>query len=230
MTPSSAQTWRRLLSLIMVVPGFVSSADLKQRDHLRHIVEHCINADAQSTECRWPNDESVRGKGKSCEATTRVWNLTHDFVAIRDRKMCECTRPHGLAMPRWPVAGIGDANLPEGIWQFAWRSAIGKFPEHADSTLALLVNSKKLRSQDQLHLHFVLMQGHAAARLRDDKVVRSRKLASLDHVWEEGGKLAKYPLLWTDYGIVLAKSEDGYVLHVTPPMMQIETSDYLQMC
>ena len=85
---------------------------------------------------------------------TEVWARSHDYVAIRDRKMCGCPSDfvYGLARPLQQVTGVESKNRPSGIWDFAWDVAKKRVPEFE---IALVVNPLTYRIQDQLHVHIV---------------------------------------------------------------------------
>lgn len=68
--------------------------------------------------------------------------------------------PHGnndmLLMPTNRISGIECSYLrhdPPNWWSGAWREAVANIPAKPSSPLALGVNSKDRRGQDQLHIH-----------------------------------------------------------------------------
>ncbi|WHU48283.1 CDP-diacylglycerol diphosphatase [Gordonia sp. L191] len=68
--------------------------------------------------------------------------------------------PHGnndmLLMPTNRISGIECSYLrhdPPNWWAGAWREAVANIPAKPSSPLALGVNSKDRRGQDQLHIH-----------------------------------------------------------------------------
>jgi CDP-diacylglycerol pyrophosphatase len=126
--------------------------------------------------------------------------------------MCGCSKDfiHGLAMPRSEVTGIEDIRRREEIWQFAWETS-KKIIE--PNLIALAVNPKTHRSQNQLHVHLV----------RIDPKVKNKFNAyiftyvkNLDHVWETAEKLAAKNSL-IDYGILVTRATSNrFTVLITP--------------
>jgi CDP-diacylglycerol pyrophosphatase len=147
----------------------------------------------------------------ACKNATEIWAESADYVVLRDAKMCGCSAGfvHGLAVPRARVTGVEDPRRPEGIWKFAWDAARMRMGN--DPAIALVVNPKAERSQDQLHVHLL--------RLRDD--VRQRiaqhpadRVPNLDQVWKIAALRAAAEGL-TDYGVlVVGHPEGGFVVLV----------------
>jgi CDP-diacylglycerol pyrophosphatase len=157
--------------------------------------------------CISPREEA--GCNRPCRDTTQVWAESKDFVVIRDRKMCDCPEGfvHGLALPRSRVTGVEDPARPEGIWAYAWEAAARRMPENE---IALAVNPKGKRSQDQLHVHLVRVRRES---LPSDSR-RTVRVDALGLVWQAAaGKAAE--LAWQDYGILVVKGVDtGYLVVV----------------
>jgi len=82
-----------------------------------------------------------------------VWALNDHFVVVREPRECLCPEDFvaGLVMPRSRVTGIEDPNRPEGIWQFAWDTALTQIAEKQG--IGLAINPIKARSQNQMHVH-----------------------------------------------------------------------------
>lgn len=94
-----------------------------------------------------------------------VWATTPDFVAIRDMKACGCAPDFvaGLALPRARVTGIEDPSRPDGIWPFAWSTALTRIPDELE--IGLAINPVVARSQNQLHVHILRLKPGVRARL-----------------------------------------------------------------
>ncbi|SNX27908.1 CDP-diacylglycerol pyrophosphatase [Polynucleobacter meluiroseus] len=180
-----------------VIAGTVAKSDI-----LLHIVTQCVEPAKESycNNCMMPRLDANCGSEASCKKTTEVWAQNDKYTVIRDIKMCGCPAEfvHGLAMPRNVVTGVEDANRPEAIWQFAWDSAIEKIDVES---LALVVNPRGQRSQNQLHIH--LLRLNAGARERFDQY-SGVYVQNLEHVWAEAAKSAKAKGL-NDYGVLVAR-------------------------
>jgi len=177
------------------------------RDVLWNILNSCVNPDIPDyrATCRAPRVDTPSAAGKSCRETTEVWAETEAYVALRDRKMCDCTDDfvHGIVLPRSRVTGVEDPRRPDGIWGFAWAVACSKIGD--DSTIALAVNPAGMRDQDQLHVHIVRLQKDARLRFRAEQV---RQVTSLDEVWGAASGVASAAGL-ADYGILIARNPGG---------------------
>ena len=185
----------------------LSAGEGGSRDKLWRIVTTCLGAeDAEyCRRCDSPRTDTACPHNRRCEDTTEVWGETNEYVAIRDIKMCSCPAGfvHGLVIPRTRVKGIEASPLPHGIWAFAWAVAQGKIAD--DSTIALVVNSARGRSQDQLHVHLV--------RLRDDArqnfAGRMASVLRLDDVWSAVSQLAANQPTLKDYNVLVVTSLKG---------------------
>jgi CDP-diacylglycerol pyrophosphatase len=120
--------------------------------------------------------------------------------------MCSCPSDfvHGLVLPRKPVTGVEDPNRPDGIWQIAWDVGTTKIN---DNTLALVVNPKSHRSQDQLHVHIVQLKPDARSQMSGTTII------NLDSVWGTAAQLAEVKGL-SDYGVLVAQNPQGGYLVV----------------
>lgn len=192
-----------LLTFVTSAPSFGA----ENRDILWDIVSNCIDISIADycTRCGAPRAEI---DCRNCWNTTQVWAESKEFVVIRDRKMCGCPEGfvHGLVIPRKRVTGVEDPNRPDGIWEFAWAAAAGRLPE---KEIALAVNPKGTRSQDQLHVHIVRL------RSRDipDDPRRSVWVDSLRTVWQAAaGKAVQLDL--RDYGVLVTRRAPGGYLVV----------------
>jgi CDP-diacylglycerol pyrophosphatase len=185
----------------------VSAGEGGSRDKLWRIVTTCLGPeDAEYCQrCDSPRIDTACPPNRRCEDTTEVWGETNEYVAIRDVKMCSCPAGfvHGLALPRTKVKGIEASPLPHGIWAFAWAVAKGKIAD--ESTIALVVNSARGRTQDQLHVHLV--------RLRDDArqnfTGRMTSVLRLDDVWSAVSQLAANQPPLKDYNVLVASNLKG---------------------
>jgi CDP-diacylglycerol pyrophosphatase len=177
------------------------------RDRLWKIVASCLGPeDARYCAlCAYPRTDSACSRSRRCEDTTEVWDETDDYVAIRDVKMCSCPDGfvHGLALPRARVKGIEAAPLAHGIWAFAWAAAQGKIGD--DSTIALVVNSARGRSQDQLHVHLVRLRQDA----RQNFTGRMASVLRLEDVWSSVSQLAADHPPLNDYNVLVASDLKG---------------------
>ena len=201
-----------ILLLGSIYPSF--ALEISRSDILLNIATQCINPKTQNycNQCVSPRIDSSCGNPQDCKNTTEVWSENEQFVSIRDIKMCGCSKDfiHGLTMPRSEVAGIEDIRRQEEIWQFAWETS-KKIIE--PDLIALVVNPKSHRSQNQLHVHLV----------RIDPKVKNKFNAyiftyvkNLDHVWETAGKLAAKNSL-IDYGILVTRATSNqFTVLITP--------------
>jgi len=191
------------LALLLSTPVFASD----KRDILWEIVSTCLDTGVKDycTACVAPRIGA--GCDRPCRNSTQVWAESKEFVVIRDRKMCGCPEEfvHGLAIPRSRVTGVEDPNRPDGIWEYAWTAAAQRMPE---DEIALAVNRRGKRSQDQLHVHLVRV---IRDRLPADPR-QSARVDSLASVWRAAaGKAAE--LAWQDYGVLVVKgAENGYLV------------------
>jgi CDP-diacylglycerol pyrophosphatase len=119
--------------------------------------------------------------------------------------MCGCPEGfvHGLALPRWRVTGVEDPGSPDGIWEVAWNAACKRIED--ESSIALVVNPKGRRSQDQLHVHIVRLQQDA--RQKFDKLTVTR-VQCLHEVWKAAAQRAVSEGL-DDYGVLVASNPQG---------------------
>lgn len=182
-------------------------------DILLQIVQQCINTSkpAYCEQCLAPQRAAICPGKTSCKATSEVWRETDLFVAIRDIKMCGCPASfvHGLVLPKAVVTGIEDDRRPNDIWQFAWDVAIERIDQ---AEIALAVNSKSKRTQNQLHVHVVRLKPHIQERL--DKGVLAHS-PTLSEVWQVAAQAAaKHGM--AEYGVlVTAAPLGGFQLALT---------------
>ncbi|MBJ6723121.1 CDP-diacylglycerol diphosphatase [Geomesophilobacter sediminis] len=186
------------------------------RDFLWKTVSTCLDPSAVDYcgQCSTPRAEKGCAGHAACGETLQVLAEANNYVAFADRKMCGCPEGyfHALAIPRAKVTGVEDPHRPEGIWCFAWE--LGRRRIGDETVMALVVNPRLYRSQDQLHVHVVRLKPDA--RQRFTKLPQAR-VPNLDQVWRtarEKAEAAKF----TDYGVLVASSPDGGYLVVVDPV------------
>lgn len=184
------------------------------RDVLWRIVTECVEGTAPGycERCRWPLATRCSGEVR-CEATTDVWEKGNRFVAIRDIKMCGCPPDfvHGLVIPRTRVVGVEDPSRPPDIWSVARDVARSRIAD--PSAIALVVNARRFRTQDQLHVHIVRLLPRSRGILAGRPTAR---VARLDTVWETADRLAAAGGL-RDYGVLVAQaSADDFLVLIDP--------------
>ncbi|MBU3550570.1 CDP-diacylglycerol diphosphatase [Polynucleobacter sp. MWH-Berg-3C6] len=203
--------------VITVSIGISSQAialNIAKSDILLHIVSQCVDPLKENycANCTLPRREANCGNVSECKKTNEVWALNTQYAAIRDIKMCGCPAEfvHGLAIPRDLITGVEDLNRQEDIWQFAWDVGVERI--EAES-LALVVNPKSQRTQNQLHLHILRLDQNARARFEQYAPVYVDNLKS---VWLIADKDAKAKGL-RDYGVLVAQTLEGkYLVLVSP--------------
>jgi CDP-diacylglycerol pyrophosphatase len=205
-----------LIALALIAGGCVSDAPETARsggnpNALRTIVLDCLDAKVADYCARCPSPLEGKCGVDSCWVGTEVWAETAQFVAIRDRKMCQCPPGfvHGLALPRESVTGIEDPRRPDGIWPFAWQVALARIAAPAEIVLA--VNSPYQRTQNQLHVHIVRLLPDGRARIEARKPVRIEKL---EDAWRAAATHAKR-MGYSSYGMAVAQAEGGGYLVVS---------------
>ncbi len=213
-TRSLLQTTVLLLLVAPLTAACVNAGAASSRDELRVLVQNCLdpNLAGDGAKCPAPLDNSDATDEARCRTTTQVWQKSAEFVAIRDRKMCGCPSwfEHGIVMPFAPISGVESEQVPEGIWQFAWDVARKRLND--PNAIALAVNSRLQRSQDQLHIHIVALLDGARDRFAPGDSVT---VDDLDHVWAAARTLAREKNL-PDYGVLVVRgSGNTYTVLVT---------------
>ena len=214
---SARGLWPKTLFLLIAIIGVAPQAialNVAKSDILLHIASQCVDPSIKNycSQCMLPRRDTHCGGINECKKTNEVWVLNKEYVAIRDIKMCGCPVDfvHGLAMPRDIVTGVEDANRQEGIWKFSWDVAIERMEP---SSIALVVNPKSQRTQNQLHIHLVRLDKNARGNFSQYSPVH---VDSLEHVWAVAEKDAKLKEL-SEYGVLVAQSAPGkYILITTP--------------
>ena len=186
---------------------------IARSDILLHIVSQCVDPSKANycSQCMLPRRDANCGVSE-CKNTNEVWALNTQYAAIRDIKMCGCPAEfvHGLAMPREVVTGVEDPNREEGIWQFAWDVAMQRIEPQS---IALAINPKSQRTQNQLHIHLVRLDKNARTHLSQYLPVQ---VNNLEGIWATAANAARAKGL-DDYGVLVAQSSSsGYMVVVTP--------------
>jgi len=199
-------------ALLLLMPAAALADGTGRRDVLWQIVSSCLNPEVAGycKSCPWPLTGTSCAAGLSCRETTELWAQTDAYVVLRDRKACDCPDGfvHGLAIPRGRVTGVEDSARPDGIWPFAWATALKRIAD--PSAAALMVNSAATRAQDQLHVHILRLKKDAREKFASAWVGHVQKLAG---VWQTAGKLAA-AAGFDDYGVLVAKATEGGFLVV----------------
>jgi len=190
-----------LLIGLYSTPG-LAAGPIARSDILLHIVMQCLDPSLENycSQCMSPRVEGHCGVTE-CKKTTDVWASNHQFMAMRDIKMCGCPSDfvHGLAIPRIVVRGVEDPKKPEAIWQFAWETALTKIePE----SIALVVNPQAHRSQNQLHIHLLKLSSNAREKLAQNT---PSFVDNLEHVWATASRAAAAKGL-LDFGVLVSQT------------------------
>lgn len=203
-------TWKsgqQLLLLICTTLSLCGNANAtKYSDILLDIVQNCITQDSANycQKCRAPIAESVCESEKTCRKTTQVWSSSEKFVAIRDIKMCGCPADfvHGLVLPKQIITGVEDPLRPDAIWPYAWEIATTRIETES---IALVINPKNFRSQNQMHIHLLRLKPQARTALAK---LSNHPVEDLNQVWKVASQSAKEQQL-DDYGVIVFRSTSG---------------------
>ena len=201
------------LTVAVAISSQVFAITVVRSDILLHIVSQCVDSSKADycSQCMLPRRDANCGVSE-CKKTNEVWALNTQYAAIRDIKMCGCPTDfvHGLAMPRAVITGVEDESRQEGIWRFAWDVATERI--ELDS-IALVVNPKSQRTQNQLHVHLVRLDKSARANFSQ---YAPSYVDNLEHIWATAKKDASSKGL-SDYGVLVAQqSPSKYIVVVTP--------------
>jgi len=206
--------------LLFGLIGTSHSIEMAPTDILLNVATQCINRKSANycSSCVSPRGDSNCFAENECKKTIDVWSENEQFVAIREAKMCGCPKDfvHGLAMPRVPITGVEDPSRDEGIWEFAWEAAKGQINS---GSIALAVNPKLQRSQNQLHVHMARLDPKAISKFSQ---YPHAYIHNLSNVWKVANSIAaKSDLL--DYGVLVTQSSSGqYMVLVTPKSSEKE--------
>jgi len=212
------------------------------RDILWKIVSNCLARDAaHQAQCPAPRQQGelpADDPAGACRHSTQVWGeVPGEFAAIRDIKMCACVGNrefvHGLALPLARIAGVEGPGRPDGIWQFAWNVAVEKIGRAQQSRIALAVNPKGMRGQEQLHIHIVRLREDALRELdaHPDYLLRATRVATLDQVWRQVPPPAGADGQFTNFGLLVTSAGDvGYIVRVLSPRISPEGEFTQYLC
>ncbi|MEK0420173.1 MAG: hypothetical protein RLZZ161_24, partial [Bacteroidota bacterium] len=205
-TLNSAKLFFYSIVFVLFFVSWTLCHAVERSDILLDIVQTCVDQTPANycRQCRAPRSDSICNATTTCQTSTEVWSESVDFVAIRDIKMCGCPTNfvHGLVLPKSVVTGIEDPNRPIGIWQFSWDVASQRIPENE---IALAVNSKSKRTQNQLHVHLVRLKEGLNPELDSSWV---GELQNLQLVWEFARQAALTKHM-SEYGVLVARSPNG---------------------
>lgn len=205
---------RYLTALIVLFISFTHSSAQSNRDVLLEISNKCLDPRIPNycSTCAIPRTDSACQVEPQCRTSLEIWSLSDEFTSFRDIKMCGCSADfvHGLTIPVKPITGVEDPLRPDAIWNFAWKVGTTKIP---DSELALVVNPKNKRSQDQLHVH---MLRFFPERLSEMNTYFASHVSGLDEVWSAAQRYADSKN-WNDYGVLVIKNaQSSFSVFVTP--------------
>jgi len=204
--------------LILLVPQIcIAAQGVAHSDTLLHIVQQCVDTSLQNycSQCRLPQKSAGCIAAPTCRATVEVWAEDEQFVAMRDIKMCGCPDDfvHGLVLPKATITGVEDPNRPDSIWSFSWRVAISRM---AAEDIALVVNPRLRRSQNQLHVHLVRLKPETRSHMASNLVGETSELSS---VWRIAQRAADERQM-NDFGVLVfqtAKNNFGVVISNESP-------------
>jgi CDP-diacylglycerol pyrophosphatase len=151
----------------------------------------------------------------TCRSTVEIWAEDKDFVAMRDIKMCGCPDDfvHGLVLPKATITGVEDPNKPDSIWLFAWRIAISRM---SAEDIALVVNPRLRRTQNQLHVHLVRLKPESRSKFGMQMVGETSDLSSVWHIAQRAAGERKMD----DFGVLVfqtAANKFGVVISGDSP-------------
>ena len=190
------------------------AVNMAPSDVLLNVATQCINPKAKNycSSCVSPRSDANCPAANECKKTIDVWSENEQFVAIREAKMCGCPKDfvHGLAMPRNPITGVEDPKRQEEIWGFAWKAAQGQIKT---GSIALAVNPRTQRSQNQLHVHIARLDPKSISKISQ---YPHAYIDDLTRVWGVADRIAVKSAL-NEYGVLVTQSAPGqYMVLVTP--------------
>jgi CDP-diacylglycerol pyrophosphatase len=118
--------------------------------------------------------------------------------------MCSCPADfvHGLVLPKQTITGVEDPLRPDAIWPYAWDIATTRI---APDSIALVINPKNFRSQNQMHIHLVKLKPQARLELQK---LRNDEVQNLLQVWTVAKQSAQEQKL-EDYGVLVMRNASG---------------------
>jgi CDP-diacylglycerol pyrophosphatase len=186
-------------------------------DTLLHIVQQCVDPSTQNycAQCRLPQKSAECLTAPTCRSTVEIWAEDKDFVAMRDIKMCGCPEDfvHGLVLPKATITGVEDPNKPDSIWLFAWRIAILRM---SAEDIALVVNPRLRRTQNQLHVHLVRLKPESRSKFGMQMVGKTSDVSSVWHIAQRAAGERKMD----DFGVLVfqtAANKFGVVISGDSP-------------
>jgi len=194
----------------LIVLCAVLSSCSGQNSRLQKLMTDCIDTSGENycAACPWPRTDSGCLNAGTCTTSTEVWRENGNYIVIRDKKMCNCSKPgfmHGIVIPRALIGGVESFNRPNGIWKFAWETAIGLGIDPMD--VALAINPNTDRSENQMHIHITRLLPGARTGFRKEY---SSHMERLDQVWSATRENAARTGL-IDYGVLVIQGLDkGY--------------------
>jgi CDP-diacylglycerol pyrophosphatase len=179
--------WGRKAFLIFAAligsAAFAYAANLASRTALWQVVRVCTL------------DQTTRGSPLPCLEVSVADGVERGFVVLRppfgepDTILTPTRRIIGLEDPQ-----LGEANLPN-YFAFAWAArrwlAASDKPAPDDARVALAINSRLARSQDQLHIHIGCLAPSFAQTLH------LQALGPQARDWRRGNDMAPGLELWT---------------------------------
>ncbi|MFM7523606.1 MAG: CDP-diacylglycerol diphosphatase [Betaproteobacteria bacterium] len=204
-----AKSRRRISSFLILLVFQVLGSHVyaaAPSDTLLHIVQRCIDLDKPNYcgQCRLPQLTAGCPVAPTCKGTIDLWAEDEEYVAMRDIKMCGCPEDfvHGLVLPKATITGVEDPKRPDSIWLFSWRVGISKIPA---PDLALVVNPRLRRTQNQLHVHLVKLKPESRSLVSGGIVGETGDLSS---VWRIAQKAADQVNM-SDFGIMVVEKSRG---------------------
>jgi CDP-diacylglycerol pyrophosphatase len=218
----------RLMLLVVAQTVSTSVVAAVPSDTLLHIVQACIDPSTRNycAQCRLPQKSAGCLAAPTCRSTVEIWAEDNEFVAMRDIKMCGCPDDfvHGLVLPKATITGVEDPNKPDSIWLFSWRVALSRMSEEG---IALVVNPRLRRTQNQLHVHLVRLKPESRLQLRLQTVGEVTELSSVWRIAQQAAdarKMAYFGVLVfrtspDNFGVVISSDslEDLYTQAVCQP-------------
>jgi CDP-diacylglycerol pyrophosphatase len=191
--------------MLLVVAQTVSTSVVAAvpSDTLLHIVQECIDPSARNycAQCRLPQKSAGCLAAPTCRSTVEIWAEDKDFVAMRDIKMCGCPDDfvHGLVLPKVTITGVEDPNKPDSIWLFSWRVAISRMSEE---DIALVVNPRLRRTQNQLHVHLVRLKPDSRSQFGLHMLGETSDISSVWHIAQQAAEVRKMD----DFGVLVFRT------------------------
>jgi CDP-diacylglycerol pyrophosphatase len=187
--------------LLLVLPTIgIAAGSLAHSDTLLHIVQQCVDVRTPNYcgQCRLPQKNAGCLEAPSCRATVEIWDEDQDFVAMRDIKMCGCPDDfvHGLVLPKATITGVEDPNKPDSIWPFSWQTAVSRM---SAEDIALVVNPRLRRTQNQLHVHLVRLKPESRSQFGTHMVGETSDLSSVWHIAQRAADARKMD----DFGVLV---------------------------